>query len=346
MASKPKPNAATIPFIEKYRPKTLDEVHSHQDLISNVKRMINSGQLPHLLFFGPAGTGKTSTAGVIARQMYGNSFAQNVLELNASDDRGIDVIRDQVKNFISSVGFQVINQDGRKLPKMVILDEADNMTKTAQFALRRMMEEFSSNSRFVICCNYLHKIIMPLQSRCSMFRLAVLPKADVVECIDKVQKAESINLSEEAVGAIVRIAGGDLRKVLNILQACSMKDADEITADDIYLFTGTPTETQLRDMVHTLFNLPLMDAYDTMLRLFDVCGHSLVGVINWLYEEVQLIKMPLKARAKIIPAMAEVQSRIEMGANQNVQLLGLCGAFALARCEMEMIKRSEDYVSI
>eukprot|EP00397_Hematodinium_sp_SG-2012_P039202 GEMP01042768.1.p1 GENE.GEMP01042768.1~~GEMP01042768.1.p1 ORF type:complete len:360 (+),score=43.57 GEMP01042768.1:86-1081(+) len=326
--------AATLPFIEKYRPKDLSEIYSHQDLIANVTRMIDSGRLPHLLFYGPAGTGKTSTALVIARMMYGKTYRQNVLELNASDDRGIDVVREQVKGFISAQSFAI---GGKKMPKLVILDEADNMTKPAQFALRRMMEEFAHNSRFILCCNYLHKIIMPLQSRCNHNRLAVLPESAVIDCIQKVAKAENITLTLDATKAIVRIGNGDMRKVLNILQQASMSSKETIEDEDIYHITGTPQNSHIKQMLHAMFNLEVSEAYKAMNEIFDKAGYTLIGALQWLYEEVRLIKMPLKARRKVIPTMAEIQARLEMGANSQLQLLGLCGAFALARSEMELL---------
>ena len=180
--------------------------------VTPVQRLINKNRLPHLLFYGPPGTGKTSTVVAIAHQLYGGAMQSMVLSLNASDDRGIDVVRDQIKTF---AGTRKLFSSGMKL---VILDEADHMTNDAQFALRRVIEKYSSNARFCIICNYVSKIIPALQSRCTKFRFSPLDHANMLVQAKRTVEAEGLSIDEDAVEMVVTLAMGDMRRVLNVLQ--------------------------------------------------------------------------------------------------------------------------------
>jgi len=173
-----------LPWVEKYRPEGLQDVIAHEDIISTVSRLIDENQLPHLLFYGPPGTGKTSTALACAKKMFGAQYRSMTLELNASDDRGIDVVKDKIKEFAST---QKIFSSGIKL---IILDEADAMTSAAQAALRRVIEKYTKTTRFFLICNYVSKITMALQSRCTRFRFAPLSEQKISSMIDRVVKAE------------------------------------------------------------------------------------------------------------------------------------------------------------
>lgn len=200
---------ARLPFVEKYRPSSLDDVLSHSDTLSAIRRMLAARSCPHLLFYGPAGTGKTTVALLLAKQILlqdDGEIQQQVMVLNASDDRGIGMIRQRVKTFCENRG------------GICVLDEADMMTKTAQFALRRLVEDFSQHARFIIVCNFLSKIIPPLQSRCVSFRFGCLSAAEVGTCVRRVCERENVGISEEAEKGVVKCAGGDLRKALNKLQ--------------------------------------------------------------------------------------------------------------------------------
>lgn len=231
-------DAVAIPWIEKYRPSNLNDIHGHHEILSTFKRFLENGSLPNLLLHGPAGTGKTTCAVAICREIYGDKhWKLSTMELNASDDRGISVIRNQIKQFSQTTSFgfgmpsenedpnDIKAQNRKKIKnkfKVVILDECDNMTQIAQFALRRMMEQYSSVVRFVIICNFAHKIIPALQSRCTAFRFSTLPPADVILCIQKVAKTENIIINESAMTALQRVSNGDLRKVLNLLQSLAL----------------------------------------------------------------------------------------------------------------------------
>jgi len=191
-----------LPWVEKYRPATLRDVAAHTDIIDTVNRLIDEGRLPHLLFYGPPGTGKTSTILAVAKQIYGPKAAQMTLHLNASDDRGIGVVRDNIQEFAStrrlfSSGF-----------KLVVLDECDAMTKDAQFALRRVIEKYASSTRFCLICNYVNKIIPALQSRCTRFRFSPLPREYIRERVKAIAQQEGAEVQPEAVEALVALGGG------------------------------------------------------------------------------------------------------------------------------------------
>ena len=215
--------------IEKYRPESLDDVEGHHDILATINKFVDSNRLPHLLLYGPPGTGKTSTILALARRIYGPSqVRQMVLELNASDDRGIDVVREQIKTFASTK--QIFSMGGggggggAKTSmagyKLIILDEADAMTNTAQMALRRIMEKYTANTRFCIIANYAHKLSPALLSRCTRFRFSPLKEADIRQLVVKIVDEENVQIGAEAVDALVRLSKGDMRRALNVLQAC------------------------------------------------------------------------------------------------------------------------------
>lgn len=211
--------------VEKYRPNTLEDVSGHQDIIGTINRFVETNRLPHLLLYGPPGTGKTSTVLALARRIYGTkNMRQMVLELNASDDRGIDVVREQIKTFASTRQiFSAAPQSSAKSMatyKLIILDEADAMTSTAQMALRRIMEKYTANTRFCIIANYTHKLSPALLSRCTRFRFSPLKERDIRVLVDKVIEEEKVNISLEATDALTKLSKGDMRRALNVLQAC------------------------------------------------------------------------------------------------------------------------------
>ena len=220
--------------VEKYRPTTLEEVSGHQDIIATINKFVDSNRLPHLLLYGPPGTGKTSTILALARRIYGAAnMRQMVLELNASDDRGIDVVREQIKTFASTKQiFSLAGSGGGGASakaggggsiagfKLIILDEADAMTNTAQMALRRIMEKYTANTRFCIIANYSHKLSPALLSRCTRFRFSPLKEDNIRWLVEKVVEEESVRIGGEAVDALVKLSKGDMRRALNVLQAC------------------------------------------------------------------------------------------------------------------------------
>lgn len=197
----------------------------HHDILATINKFVDTNRLPHLLLYGPPGTGKTSTILALARRIYGaENMRQMVLELNASDDRGIDVVREQIKTFASTKQIFSLgggaSRGGAAGFKLIILDEADAMTSTAQMALRRIMEKYTTNTRFCIIANYSHKLSPALLSRCTRFRFSPLKEADIRVLVDKVIEEENVKIAPEAVGALVKLSRGDMRRALNVLQAC------------------------------------------------------------------------------------------------------------------------------
>jgi len=202
-------------WTEKYRPDTLDEIVGQEKIVERLSAFEQQGTIPHLMFAGPAGTGKTTSAVALAKDLYGDQWKQNFMETNASDERGIDVVRDKIKNFART---KPVNADY----KIIFLDEADALTTDAQQALRRTMEQFSDNARFILSCNYSSKIIDPIQSRCAVFRFNRLENEQVEEYITRIAEGEGFKISREAIDAVLRVSDGDLRRVTNVLQTATM----------------------------------------------------------------------------------------------------------------------------
>ena len=332
LAVKHEATTSYLPFVEKYRPTQLDELVSQSDIISTVSRLIDAGRLPHLLFYGPPGTGKTTTILALARKLYGPNFQSMVLELNASDDRGIDVVREQIKTF---AGTRKLFSTGVKL---VILDEADAMTNDAQFALRRVIEKFTRTTRFCIICNYVSKIIPALQSRCTRFRFAPLLKEDMERRLRFVIDKEALGarVRDNGVAAILRLAGGDMRKVLNVLQATA-SGFPLVDAAAVYACTGNPTPTDVTAVLHALLNKPVREAHADLLALARR-GFALTDILVAVAATVVLVAMPPDALRFIVGRLADIEHRLAFGTTDKVQGAALVGAFAELRALMDAKK--------
>ena len=202
-------------WTEKYRPKTFSEVFGQADIVKRIEALTNSMNIPHLLFAGPPGIGKSTLALIVMKELFGEAWKENYLELNASDERGINVVREKVKNFARTKSL------GHIPFKVIFLDEADALTPEAQQALRRTMENYSATCRFVLSCNYSSKIIDPIQSRCAIFRFRLLEKKDIEEVILKIAKEEKLTISPEALEILYEGSEGDCRRAINILQSTS-----------------------------------------------------------------------------------------------------------------------------
>jgi replication factor C subunit 3/5 len=282
--------------------------------------------MPHLLFYGPPGTGKTSTVLACARKLNGPNFQSMILELNASDDRGIDVVRNQIKSFASS---KKLFSKGTKL---IILDEADAMTKTAQFALRRVIEKYTSNTRFCLICNYIGKIIPALQSRCTRFRFAPLQALQITTRMNHVIATEQVKMSTDGKGlaAIIKLSGGDMRKCLNVLQACHLA-YDEVTEEAAYLCTGNPLPSDVLSILQSLLNLPYAAAYNALRSIQVQKGLSCIDIVTALHELIGRVKLTPDVLGFVLAKLSDVEFNLAFDTSEKLQLGALVGIFQIAK---------------
>ena len=277
--------------------------------------------MPHLLFHGPPGTGKTSCMVAIAKELHGaNNYKHMTLELNASDDRGINVVRDQIKSFCST---QQLMSRGVKL---VILDECDSMTSAAQFALRRIVEKYSKTTRFCLICNYVAKVIPALQSRCTRFRFGPLTDEAIGPKLTEVCKSEGLTLSDEAHKAIISLSRGDMRKVMNILESCSLT-YKEIPLTKIYEVTGRPSPEDIEEIYRTLTVDDYQTAMRTFMRLKTDKSLALDDIVRDLHKCVMETKFEDNMKMFLVQRLSEVEFRLASGVVEKPQVASIVGAF-------------------
>jgi len=324
-----------LPLIEKYRPKNLDDVVAQGEIVSTLTRLMESNQLPHLLFYGPAGVGKTSTILAIARKLYGTTnLASMVLELNASDARGIDDIRDEVVTFAST---RKIFSSGMKL---IILDEADNMTHDAQFALRRVIEKYTANARFCLICNYVSKIIPALQSRCTKFRFSPLAPEQITARVEDIARSEHIRTTKDGIDALLRLAHGDMRKVLNLLEASAMQLSDGVVdAGIVYTVAGKPTPASIDQILQSLLNDDVVHCVRVLKATQLEHGLALTDIVYELHERVRALCLPAAVTIYLLSELADVEHRLSAATDEAIQLAGLVSIFQLAR---HLVKQQMD----
>lgn len=304
---------------------------AHEDIVSILTKLIDNDNLPHLLLYGPPGTGKTSTIVAAAKRMYGaKAYSSMALELNASDARGIDVVRNEIKEFAGTR--QLFN----KGVKLVILDEADAMTNDAQFALRRVIEKYTKNARFCLICNYVSKIIPALQSRCTRFRFAPLSRDQIRDRLVEVAQAEKCNTTDDGIESILALSGGDMRRVLNLLQSTAMAN-DVVDAKSVYLTSGAPLPEDMRSILDLLFNSGFNNAYEKISRMCAIKGYALADVLQDLTIMVTALDLPDGALAEILDGMSNVEHRLAFGTDEKLQTASLVGVYVKARQMMKAL---------
>src|SRR5215217_7341232 len=281
MESAKKTDLANLMWSEKYRPKKLSEVVDQKEIIKGISNLIKSPDIPHMLFAGPAGVGKTTTALCIAMELLGEEWRKNTLELNASDERGIKMVRERVKEFAASIKLAGDKEFGK--PKIIILDEADEMTSEAQTALRRIIEDSARTTRFVIICNYLSQIIEPIQSRCVVFRFTRLPKEDVIGHLKMICEQQKVKYEEKALAQIYEATGGDLRHSINIMQAASGMGL--VSAASVTAAMGLSGKSRVGDVLRLAMSGRFNESRARLLELTQVYGMSEGDFMKYANEE-------------------------------------------------------------
>ncbi|MBV0902096.1 replication factor C small subunit [Haloarcula salina] len=307
-------------WIEKYRPQTLDDVMGHENIVGRLQSYVSRNDLSHMLFSGPAGTGKTTCATAIARELYGEDWREHFLELNASDERGIDVVRDRIKNFART-------SFGGHEYRIIFLDEADALTSDAQSALRRTMEQFSNNVRFILSCNYSSQIIDPIQSRCAVFRFSPLADDAVAEEIRHIAGEEGIELTDDGLDALVYAADGDMRKAINGLQAASVS-GDTVDEEAVYAITSTARPEEIREMVQSALDGDFTASRATLDRLLTEEGIAGGDIIDQLHRSIWEFDVSDAAAVRVLERVGETDYRITRGANERVQLEAMLASLA------------------
>lgn len=311
-----------MPWTEKYRPKKIKEMLGQKNVVERLAAYIENGNLPHLLFAGPAGVGKTTAAIAIAHELYGKNYRESFLELNASDERGIDIVRGKIKNFARSVPLE-------KVPfKIIFLDEADALTADAQNALRRTMEMYSNVTRFILSCNYSSKIIEPIQSRCAMFRFTNLDKHDIQKMVHHIAKRENIDITKEAVEALVEVSEGDMRKVINLLQSAAL-NAKKITDKQVYALASRAKPKEIDEVIEKAYSGNFSEARKLLQKLIVNYGMSGQDVLDQVYKSVIKMNMKDANKVRIVDRIGEYNFRLSEGADERIQIAALLAQISL-----------------
>jgi replication factor C small subunit len=309
-------------WIEKYRPKRLEDVVGQRDIVDRLRSYARSGNLPHLMFAGPAGTGKTTSALALARELFGESWRDNFVELNASDERGIDVVRGKIKEFARTSPL------GGSSFKIIFLDEADALTSDAQAALRRTMERYSANCRFILSCNYSSKIIEPIQSRCAVFRFRPLKADDVKKYLRRIADNEGIKITDEALDALVHVGEGDMRKAVNSLQVVAAAER-EVTLEVVYQTTGNARPEEVVSMLETALKGNFVEARAMLDEIMLNYGLSGEDIIRQIHKSFFDLNIPDIEKVRLIDKTGEVEFRIVEGSNERIQLEALLAYLVL-----------------
>ena len=309
-------------WTERYRPKDLNEVIGQKHVTERLKAYVKAGNMPHLLLSGPAGTGKTTCALAMAKEMFGDGWKGNFIELNASDERGIDVVRGKIKEFARTAPL------GGAEFKIIFMDEADALTSDAQAALRRTMEKYSKICRFVLSCNYSSKIIDPIQSRCAVFRFRPLTSEDIREYLAKIVKNENIKIDDNALDGLVHVAKGDMRKAINSMQVAA-STGKKIDIETIYQTTGMAHPEEVRKMLETALAGNFVGARDMLDEIMISYGLSGQDVIRQIHSSFFDMSIPDADKVRFVDKTGEIEFRIVEGSSERIQLEALIAYLVL-----------------
>ncbi|MEM3227681.1 MAG: replication factor C small subunit [Candidatus Micrarchaeaceae archaeon] len=312
-----------MPWTEKYRPKTLNEVIGQQLIVKRLKAFVERGNFPNMIFAGSAGIGKTTCAIALANDLYKGKTDGVLKEVNASDARGIDVIRGEIKEFAKTVALADVPF------KIMFLDEADALTADAQHALRRTMEKYTKETRFILSANYANKIIEPIQSRCVIFRFKPLSWQDMKEYIERIAKGEELKLDEKAIEALIYVSDGDMRKLTNTLQSAALQ-SDKITESNIYEVAARARPKEITTMLKLAASGNFEDARKELDVLMLTHGMGAEDILTQCYREVQGMNLDEHLKLIIIKAIGESNFRIVEGANERIQMEALLAEISLS----------------
>jgi replication factor C small subunit len=309
-------------WIEKYRPKKLDDIIGQDIIIKRLKSYVKSKSMPHLLFSGPPGVGKTAASVSLARELFGADWLNFFMELNSSDERGIDIVRGKIKDFARS------STVGDEQWKIIFLDESDALTTEAQAALRRTMEKYTDICRFILSVNYSSKVIEPIQSRCTVCRFKKIPDLAIRNRINYIAKEENLDISIGAVNAIIYIAQGDMRRAINLLQTTGMI-SNIIDADMIYQTASIPKSEDIEDLIMQSLQGNFLKAHEKLDYLMEELGFAGEDITEQIYREIFNIGVDDRLKMKLIDFVGEINFRVSEGASQRVQLGNLISKFML-----------------
>jgi len=312
---------ATI-WTEKYRPQKFSEVKGQVDIVKRAEAFVKQKNMPHLLFAGPAGVGKSTLALVVAKELFKDTWKDNFLELNASDERGIDVVRVKVKDFARTKAI------GDVPFKIIFLDECDALTREAQQALRRTMENYTKTCRFVLSCNYSSKIIDPIQSRCVVFKFKPLSKEDIFNIIDKIAKNENIKVDDEAKEALHDVSGGDCRKVENLLQSSSAI-SDKVTQKTIYDIASQALPAEIDAVLKAATGKKIVESRKLLMNLMYENGLSGLDIIRQFQAGIWKLDIENLKRLEMIKLCGEIEFRLVEGSDEFIQLEALIAGISL-----------------
>ncbi len=310
-------------WTEKYRPSKFNELIGQDEIVKRVSSLVNSMNIPHLLLAGPAGTGKSTLALIIVKELYGDKWRENYLELNASDERGINVVREKVKGFARTKSL------GDVPFKIIFLDEADALTPEAQQALRRTMENYSSTCRFIMSCNYSSKVIDPIQSRCVLFRFKLLEKKDIEKVIRRIAENEKLEIPQETINVIYEGSEGDCRRSINLLQSTA-SISPNISPDLVSTVLSNTKPKDIKVVLDYALSGDFQNAKDRLLDIMLKESISGQDVIKSIQKEVWNLPIEPQLKVKLTELTGEIEFRIVEGSDPFVQLQALLASFVLA----------------
>jgi len=310
-------------WTEKYRPLLFEDIVGQQETIKRVRSLVQSMNIPHLMFAGPAGTGKSTLALIIVKELFGDTWKDNYLELNASDERGIDVVRQKVKDFARTKAI------GNVPFKVIFLDEADALTREAQQALRRTMENYSNTCRFILSCNYSSSIIDPIQSRCVVFRFKLLEKKDVANVIRRIAEKEKLKLTDDAFETLYEASEGDCRKAINLLQATASIALD-INGEMVNMIASSAKPKDIKVVLEYALAGDFAGSRDKLLDIMLKESISGTDVIKAIQKEIWNLQIEPELKVRLTEKTGEIEFRMIEGSDEFVQLQSLLASFVLA----------------